>query len=113
MKLTMLASKATLPHLYKRTYWNEEADHILLTDFNMSSNNTLTTAIPILDGANYQDWASQMEAYLQSMGLWRTVQCHLDGIGWCLWHHRIVCHLWGLPGHDPVQDQWWPASRSG
>ena len=32
--------------------------------------NALTTLVPVLDGSNYQVWACQMKAYLQSQDLW-------------------------------------------
>ena len=39
-----------------------------------SSNNTaISTHVPILDGTNYREWAAQMQAYLQSTGLWLIV----------------------------------------
>ena len=42
----------------------------------MSSNqatNSISTHIPLLDGTNYREWAAQMCAYLQSVGLWLIV----------------------------------------
>ena len=43
----------------------------------MSSNNnassSITTYVPILNGSNYQEWESQMTAFLRSQGLWRIV----------------------------------------
>lgn len=43
--------------------------------FQMSSNNngkSVSTHIPILDGANYREWAPQIEAYLQFKGYWHV-----------------------------------------
>ena len=43
----------------------------------MSSNNnassSVTTYVPILNGSNYQEWESQMTAFLRSQGLWRII----------------------------------------
>ena len=33
----------------------------------------MSTHVPILDGANYREWATQMQAFLQASGLWRVV----------------------------------------
>ena len=38
-----------------------------------SNTNTISTHVPILDGTNYREWAAQMQAYLQSTGLWLIV----------------------------------------
>ena len=38
-----------------------------------NNNNTVSTHIPILDGTNYREWAAQMQAYLQSTGLWLII----------------------------------------
>ena len=42
-----------------------------------SSNNNagsfIATYVPILNGSNYQEWESQMTAFLRSQGLWRIV----------------------------------------
>ena len=34
----------------------------------------LTSFIPILDGTNYQQWASSMQSYLMSQGQWKCVK---------------------------------------
>jgi len=38
----------------------------------MSSN--LTSFVPVLDGTNYQKWATAMQAYLMSLGQWKTTK---------------------------------------
>ena len=45
---------------------------IILQTMSSSTNNNITTHVPILDGMNYQEWESQMKGYLQSQGLWRV-----------------------------------------
>jgi hypothetical protein len=34
----------------------------------------LTTFVPVLDGTNYQQWASQMQSYLMSQGQWKCTR---------------------------------------
>jgi hypothetical protein len=34
----------------------------------------LTTLVPVLDGTNYQQWASSMRSYLQSQRVWKCVK---------------------------------------
>jgi hypothetical protein len=34
----------------------------------------LTTLVPVLDGTNYQQWASAMQSYLMAQGLWKCVK---------------------------------------
>ena len=40
---------------------------------NNQATSSVSTHIPILDGTNYREWATQMRAYLQSVGLWLIV----------------------------------------
>ena len=35
---------------------------------------TLTTLVPVLDGTNFQEWASEMKSYLMSQGQWRCIK---------------------------------------
>ena len=34
---------------------------------------SLTTLVPVLDGTNYQQWASAMKSFLLSQGQWRVI----------------------------------------
>src|SRR5580693_5102800 len=34
----------------------------------------LTTFVPVMDGTNYQTWASKMQSYLMSQGQWKCVR---------------------------------------
>jgi hypothetical protein len=34
----------------------------------------LTTLVPVLNGSNYQQWASAMQSYLMAQGLWKCVK---------------------------------------
>ena len=45
---------------------------IFFTDQQMSSQ--LTSFVPVLDGTNYQQWASAMQSYLMSQGQWKCVK---------------------------------------
>jgi hypothetical protein len=45
---------------------------MIFSDPQMSSQ--LTTFVPVLDGTNYQQWASQMQSYLMSQGQWKCTR---------------------------------------
>ena len=40
---------------------------------NNQATSSISTHVPILDGTNYREWATQMHAYLWSVGLWLIV----------------------------------------
>ena len=40
---------------------------------NNQATSSVSTHVPILDGTNYREWATQMRAYLRSVGLWLIV----------------------------------------
>ena len=40
---------------------------------NNQATSSISTHVPILDETNYREWAAQMRAYLQSVGLWLIV----------------------------------------
>ena len=50
-----------------------------LNNINMS--NALVTLVPVLSGANYNEWSSAMEAYLLSMGQWKAIELTLPVVG--------------------------------
>ena len=46
--------------------------YFLIVSSNQATS-SVSTHVPILDGTNYREWAAQMHAYLQSVGLWLIV----------------------------------------
>ena len=43
-----------------------------------SSNNNVASLVPVLNGTNYQQWATAMKAFLLSQGLWAQVQGNVE-----------------------------------
>jgi hypothetical protein len=58
------------------------ADLCFFADQKMSFQ--LTTLVLVLDGSNYQQWASAMQSYLMAQGLWKCVKadCTIPSLGY-------------------------------
>ena len=46
--------------------------YFLIVSSNQATS-SISTHVPILDGTNYREWATQMRAYLRSVSLWLIV----------------------------------------
>src|SRR5882762_5997040 len=47
---------------------------LLITALQIKMSSQLTNLVPVLDGTNYQQWASAMQSFLMSQGQWECVK---------------------------------------